>query len=93
MKQAIIVGLVCVNAALLVALAFGSTAAPAWGQTIAGRSDYLVISGHISRDNDALFMIDTATRQLAVLKFDKQNRRLAMAARRDLALDFQRRGR
>lgn len=92
MKQAMIVGLVCVNAALLLALAFGWTASPAKAQAIGGRTDNLVISGNITRDNDALFVIDTATRRLAVLKFDKQNRRLVLASRRELKVDFQRQG-
>lgn len=91
MKQAIIVGLVCVNVALLLALALGPGASPARGQAIGGRTASLVISGNITRSNDALYLIDTATRRLAVLKFHKQNRRLLLAARRELKADFQRR--
>ncbi len=92
MKQVLIVALVCVNAALLVALAFGPAATPAKGQAVGGRTDYLMVTGSITQDNDAVFVIDLATRRLAVLKFDKQNLRLLLAARRELKVDFQRQG-
>ena len=93
MKQAIIVALVCLNAALLVALAFGAGAKPAHAQAIGGRGDYGVLSAQISRSNDALFLLDTATRQLAVITFDQQKERMRVVAKRDLGVDFQRKTR
>ena len=93
MKQAIIAALVCLNAALLVALAFGPGTPPAHAQAVGGRTDYAPVTGQISRSNDAVFLIDTATRQLAVIRFDEQNERMRLVAKRSLATDFQRQAR
>ena len=93
MKQAVIVGLVCLNAALLAALAFGTGASPAHGQAIVARTDYITVTGQITGTDEALYVIDQGARRLAVLRFvtrNNQNRLLAVAAR-DLAVDFGRR--
>jgi len=93
MKRVLIVSLMCINAALLVALVFGAGAQPAHAQALAGRTDYVVISGHIYQDFDSLYVIDLATRRLAVLRYDKAKNALLLATRRDLRRDFPAAGR
>jgi len=90
MKQALIVALLCLNVALLLVLILGVGSAPAQAQAVGGRTDYLVTTGNIGTGWQATYLLDTATRRLAVLKFDRQSKRLQVAARSDLARDFAR---
>lgn len=94
MKQLLLVSLICLNAALVVALTYGPTTPKAYGQVIG--SNYLVVTGHINEDNDALWIIDLRDRKLAALRFDKTRKQLAgiaPAGGRDLTRDFKRRSR
>jgi len=90
MKQALIVGLVCVNAALLAALAFGTGASPARGQVVVARTDYVTVTGRVTSNNDVLYVIDQSARRLGVMRFVTRNNenRLRPVAMRDLMLDF-----
>ncbi len=93
MKRVLIVCLMCINAALLVALVFGAGARPAHAQAIGGRTDYVVISGQVYQDFDSVYVIDLATRRLAVLRYDKAKNNLFLATRRELRRDFPSAGR
>ena len=91
MKQAILIGLVCLNAGLVVALVFGATASPARAQGVGAAGNYVVITGQIGSDWDAVYILDLPTRRLAALKFDKTSNRLVRIAGKDLKRDFGRR--
>jgi len=90
MKRAAIVALLCVNAVLLVMLVAGPGAAPkAYGQVIG--SNYLVVTGNIYSDYDAIYILDLSTRRLAAWRYEKRKRPYGMsavAAGRELLRDF-----
>ena len=88
MKQALLVALACLNAALLVALVFHAGAQPAQAQVIGGGANYLVLTVEAAQYYDALYVLDLATRQLAVWKFDKRTNRLVFVTKRLLPRDF-----
>ncbi len=95
MKKLLMIGLICLNAVLVVALTYGPTSRKAKGQMMMG-SGYLVMTGQIKEDYDALWIIDLRGRKLAALKFNKSKKKLegiAPAGGRDLARDFNRRSR
>lgn len=89
MKRIIIVGLIFVNVALAGALLLGMATQPAKAQVAGGANDYVVITGHIGTDWDALYILDLGSRKLGVWEFTKQDRRLKMIAQpQDLVRDF-----
>ena len=92
MKQAIIVALVCLNASLLVALVFGAGTPAANAQVIGGGSNYIMLTGDIREDYDAVYILDLGKRRLAALKFDKrrglEKGRLIPSGTRELPRDF-----
>ena len=90
MKKTLIVILVCVNLALLLGLVFSPTARKAEAQVFRGGTDYLMITGHINRDWDAVYVIDLARRQLLGWRFDKGRKRLLPIRGRRLKDDFRR---
>ena len=93
MRTVIIVVLVCINVALLLALMLGSAHTPrAHGQVIRGGSDYIMVSGKIRTNDDAVYVIDLRTRRMAGVRYDKPNRRLIIIPGRDLGRDFRRAG-
>ena len=89
MKKALIVSLLCVNAALLAALLLGAAAPPAQAQAVRGGTDYLVVSAQLAVDWDAVWVLDMAKRRLLAFGFNKvSNRLLPFGGGRDLARDF-----
>jgi len=88
MKRGIILALVCLNAALIVALVFGTTSRPAYGQVTG--ADYILMTGNISGDYDAVYVLDLATRRLGAWRFDRTRKRLIQGRGRELARDFRR---
>jgi len=90
MKKTVIVALVCVNAALLAALVLGAGAPAAHGQVFRGGADYLMMTGHIGEDWDAVYIIDLAQRRMAAWEFNKTRKRLVAIGVRDLRNDFRR---
>jgi hypothetical protein len=94
-KESWITLLVCLNLVLLTGLIFASSGPPAaYAQTppaaggtgLAG--NYLAVCGEIQDEYDALYMLDTRTRQLHAFYFDKTNKRLVYGGSRDLERDF-----
>jgi len=88
MKQALIVALVCLNAALLVALVFGTGVPTAQAQVVGGGSNYLLMTGRIGGDYDGVFLLDLKTRQVAAIRLDKNRKRMVPIAKRELKRDF-----
>ncbi|MCK4602404.1 MAG: hypothetical protein KAU28_08045 [Phycisphaerae bacterium] len=90
MKRVLIIALVCINVALLTVLVLGTHAPKAHAQAVRGGTDYVVISGQIGSNWDAVYIIDQAARALATFKFDKSRKRLLPFRMRDLKSDFRR---
>ena len=91
MKQLVLLVLICLNAALLVALVFGATAEKAYAQGIG--SSYLVMTGLVNDDYDALYVLDVTGRRLAAWTYRrKQNQGrlvpVTSGGARDLLRDF-----
>ena len=90
MKKMLIIALVCVNVGLLLALVFGTAnipqakAQPGRG----GGTDYLMVTGEISSDYEAVYIIDLAQRRLRGVKFDRSRKRLVPMQGRELEGDF-----
>lgn len=90
-KPALIVVLVALNLALLAALAFvapGPT--PAYAQAVPQADNYVLVTGKIQDDHDALYLLDLASRTLHVLTLDMNSRRLQYRGSRSLIADFAR---
>jgi len=88
MKQALIVALVCLNAALLVALVFGTATPTADAQVVGGGANYLLMTARIGGNYEGVFLLDLKTRQIAAVRYDKNRNRMVGIARRELARDF-----
>jgi len=89
MKRYLIAGLIVLNAALLVALVFGTGARRAYGQAIGTR--YLAMTGHIRSDRDMLYIVDLGKRRLAGWQLDRSTKKLKGLSRsggRNLLEDF-----
>ena len=89
MKRRIVILLLCINAALLAALIWSATERPAYGQALG--TDYVVVTGHVGVEWDAVYVLDLAKRRLAAFGVDKTRMRVrAFVGWRDLVRDFQR---
>ena len=88
MKKTLIVTLACVNVALLGALVLGTATPTADAQVFGGGRDYLMLTANIGTDNDAVYIIDLATRRMLTWRYDRTNKRLAPFRGRDLTNDF-----
>ena len=90
MKKVLIVALVCVNVALLAALMLGLAAPRASAQVYRGGADYLMMTGQIGRDWDAVYIVDMGSRRLMAWRFDQTKKRLVAFRGRELKTDFAR---
>ncbi len=88
MKKTLIVTLVCINVALLAALVLGVRAPNADAQVSGGGADYLMLTARIGTNNDAVCIIDLASRRLMAWQYDRTNKRLASFRGRELPNDF-----
>ena len=96
MRNVLVVALMCLNAALLVALIAGWAPEKAYGQVVG--ANYLVVTGNIQADYDAIYAIDLAQRRLAAWRYDTDRdppRLVCITPNggRDLRRDFKRSGR
>lgn len=70
------------------------TTSALWSQTGAtapsapGHRPYQILSGQVSGDFEAVYVLDNETRRLAVLKYDRPKDQLVPIAGRDLQKDF-----
>ncbi len=89
MKKAIILTLAVVNVALLAALVWGPTPT-AHGQVSRGGTDYLMVTGQIGEDWDAVYIVDLSSRRMLAWRYDKGRRNLVPYRGRELVNDFSR---
>lgn len=88
MKRALIIGLVVVNVVLLAALLLATDPPKAYGQSVHGATDYMVVTGHYDPEYDAAFVIDLGRRKMCFFLFDKTTKRMIPYAMRKLRTDF-----
>jgi hypothetical protein len=88
MKKAIIVTLVCVNVALLAAMVLVSNVPPAYGQSVRGATDYMVVTGHIQSEFDAMYVLDTGARRLVPIRMNQTTKKMEVWKGRRLVMDF-----
>ena len=88
MKKGVIVGLACVNALLLAVLVIASAAPPAQAQLIGARTDYIMITSQISRDYDALWVLDIGAGKMLAFQLDRKTQRLVPMRGINLSDDF-----
>jgi hypothetical protein len=81
--------LVCINVMLLAAIVLcGTTPRTAVAQSGGLADNYLMISGQIQSDRDALYVLDMQTRALHAFAFTRGTRELEWAGSRLLEQDF-----
>ena len=90
MKRVLIVTLVCVNLGLLATLMLGTATPKASAQAFRGGTDYLLMTGAIRSDYDAVYVIDLGKRRLLAWKLDRTKKSLVPNRGRDLRNDFER---
>ena len=93
MKKTLIVALMCLNAVLVVVLIAGTGAEKAYGQVVG--ANYLVVTGNIYADYDAVYVLDLATRRVAAWRYEKTRKPFGLkpvAQGRSLMVDFGRTG-
>ncbi len=93
MKQVMIGALVCLNLALLVALAFSlNPPQAAHAQVVGGGNDYMAVTANVSSDFKVIYVVDLAKQKIAAWKFDRtannNTGRMFPVAGRDLKKDF-----
>ncbi len=88
MKKRLIVTLLCVNAALIVVLAFVTGLPSAQAQIVGGGTDYLLMTGHISSSYDAIYVIELNSQRIAAFKMDRTTKKIALMGARVLTKDF-----
>ena len=88
MKRPLIITLVCVNAALLLALVLGTTIPRATAQVPGGGADYLLLTGQMSANYDAIYVLDLAQSRLLAYRFDRTRKTLIPYRGRPLRDDF-----
>lgn len=89
-KAAIIAALVCLVVGLAAALVVVTIPSEANAQAIRGGTDYLVVTGKIQANQDAIYIINTADRNMIGWRFEKRGSsgRLKPFRLQDLKNDF-----
>jgi hypothetical protein len=87
MKRKLVIGLVCLNLALLAALIVVNVS-PAAAQVERGANDYIMVTGKIPAGLDAVYILDLKTRRLAAWRFDPAAKKLLPYKGRLLETDF-----
>ncbi len=92
MKKLLIAALVCVNVCLLLVLIAGEGFhRKAEAQPLAGallQNNYIMLTGQIQQNNDAVYVIDMANRRLVAWQFDGSTKRLSKMGVRNLRTDL-----
>ncbi|MHC4294227.1 MAG: hypothetical protein ACYSTL_01435 [Planctomycetota bacterium] len=90
MKKVLIITLVCVNVVLLASLILVAGVGRAEAQVYRGGTDYLMVTGKIGTNWEAVYVIDMETRRLLAWRFDRTKNRLLRFRGRMLQNDFRR---
>ena len=93
MKRKLIIGLVCVNAALLIALAVGTSTQQAKAQTFP-TTDYLLLTAQLSQMSEGVCVVDLGSKRMMAWRLRQSGNRYILSpfrAARDLEQDFRRR--
>jgi len=90
MKRVLIAALLLVNGALLAVLVVRSSDNVAQAQTVSGQTDYLMVTAKVTSDNDAVYVLDLASRRLAMWEFQMGKKQLVPYRGRALLTDFRR---
>ena len=91
MKKFIIVALLVLNVGLLAGIVLSSNE-PAYAQHAYLDTDYILITGQIANDWDAVYIIDLKREELASFRFDRTQKRLIPYRKRNLTTDFKGKG-
>jgi len=89
MKKTVIVALICINAGLLAWLLVKVGTGEA--QALPGEvlhNNYIMITGNIREDDDAVYILDLATKRLAAWEFDASKKQLRPLGVRRLSTDI-----
>jgi hypothetical protein len=90
-KRLLTVLLVGLNLALLAGIVFvapGTGVSAAYAQAVPQGANYLLVTGKVQDDYDALYLIDLAQRTLHVFTINETTRRIEFRGSRDLSVDF-----
>ena len=90
MKRTLIITLACINVALLAALVLATVSHEAKAQVYRGGADYLMMTGQIGTDWDAVYVIDLGQRRMLGWRLEKAKKRLVAFRGRHLKNDFRR---
>jgi hypothetical protein len=90
MSKGVIIMLAAVNVALLLALILqpGVNPSPAGAQDARTGTDYMVVTGKVSANDDAVYVLDLGKRRLRAWQMDKTKKVLVPFDGRDLSRDF-----
>ena len=69
MTKILVIALVGINAVLLVALVFVSSASPARAQVIGRGTDYVLVTGRVTQSAEVVYIIDLAKQRMAALRW------------------------
>ena len=87
MKGKLIVGLVCLNVLLLAAVVTVNLR-PSYGQVLGAQTDYLMTVGHMSQNQDVVYVTDVGKRYTMAYYMDITNKIPMPVLGRDLVRDF-----
>lgn len=92
MKKFVIGALICLNVALVLALFLGSgnSSANAQAGAVRGPGEYMLMTGFVDQDLQAVYIVDIAKRKIAALTMDRAKKKLSLDGGRDLRKDFNR---
>ena len=91
LRRTLFVLLLGVNLALVAAMLLITPGPPAaHAQAVAQGGNYIMVTGKVMDDYDALYLVDLNTRTLHVMTIDPTQRRLQYRGYRSLVADFRR---
>ena len=82
------VTLLFVNAGLILALALFATVPQAWAQVVGGGADYLLMTGRMGKNYDAIYVLELNSQRLAAFRFDRTSKKLVVYKGREFTRDF-----
>lgn len=89
MKKVLIGILACLNIGLLLVLFFGVS--PRKAEALEGsivRNNYVMVSGRVGANEEAIYVVDLATQRMAAWRFDISRKRLVPLGTRNLRTDI-----